>query len=216
MKADLFRESPVFLICAAGMPGIPQKIHTKGVKGMSESEIREKLERSPDDGQRALFDEYYSYVYAITLRILRGTFSMCDIEECVIDIFADIMLSYDPGNKGSLKGYVGTVAKRYSIDMLRKAKSRISGTVSIDSDDFGELVSDTDVEQTAENDHISEAVINAVKALGEPDSVIIIQKYFYDRKSAEIGKLVGLSPTAVRTRLNRAMKKLQKALADYC
>ena len=173
---------------------------------MSESEVNDKLKHSPDDGHRALFDHYYNYVYAITLRILRGNVSMSDIEECVIDTFADIMLNYDPDKSGSLKAYIGTVAKRNSINMLRKSNRKSNNTISIDSDDFGELVSGTDVEQTAENNNVSEALI----------SIIIIQKYFYDRKSSEIAKIVGLSSTAVRARISRAMKKLKKVLADFC
>ena len=183
---------------------------------MSESEINDMLKHSPEDGHRALFDQYYNYVYAIALRILRGTVPMSDIEECVIDTFANVMLNYDADNSGSLKAYIGTVAKRNSINMLKKAGRKSSDNISVDSDDFGELISGTDVEQTAENKEVSEAIINAVKALGEPDSIIIIQKYFYDRKSSEIGKIVGLSPTAVRARTSRAMKKLKKALADFC
>ena len=183
---------------------------------MSESEINDKLKHSPDDGHRAIFDQYYNYVYAIALRILRGALSMNDIEECVIDIFANIMLTYDPDRSGSLKAYIGTVAKRNSINMLRKAKGKAYNNISIDSDDFGEIVSGTDVEKTAENKAVSEAILNAIKALGEPDSIIIIQKYFYDRKSSEIGKIVGLSPTAVRARISRAMKKLKNDLADFC
>ena len=100
--------------------------------------------------------------------------------------------------------------------MLRKAKGKAYNNISIDSDDFGEIVSGTDVEKTAENKAVSEAILNAIKALGEPDSIIIIQKYFYDRKSSEIGKIVGLSPTAVRARISRAMKKLKNDLADFC
>ena len=183
---------------------------------MSESEINEKLKHSPNDGQRALFDQYYNYVYAIALRILRGTIPMNDIEECVIDIFANIMLNYDPDKGGSLKAYIGTVAKRFSINMLRKANGKAYNNISIDSDDFGEIVSNTDVEKAAEKTFVSEAIINAIKALGEPDSIIIIQKYFYDRKSSEIGKIVGLSSIAVRARISRAMKKLKNDLADFC
>lgn len=182
---------------------------------MSESEIRDKLRNSPNDGHQALFDEYYNYVYAIALRILRGKISVSDIEECVVDIFADIMLHYNPDNSGSLKGYIGTVAKRYSISRLRKIYSRGQNDISIESDDFGDIVSDTDIEQNAENKSVSEEIIKAIKALGDPDSIIIIQKFFYDRKSAEIGKIVGISPTAVRVRTARAMKKLRKSLADF-
>ena len=67
---------------------------------MSESEINEKLKQSPEDGHRALFDQYYNYVYAIALRILRGTVPMSDIEECVIDTFVNVMLNYDADNSG--------------------------------------------------------------------------------------------------------------------
>ncbi|MBR3534619.1 MAG: sigma-70 family RNA polymerase sigma factor [Oscillospiraceae bacterium] len=183
---------------------------------MTESELNDMLKHSPDEGHRAVFDQYYNYVYAVTLRILRGTVSMSDIEECVIDTFADVMLNYDPENGGSLKAYIGTVAKRNSINLMRKSNRKSFNTVSIDSDDFGEIVSGTNVEHTAENRNVSEALINAVKALGEPDSIIIIQKYFYDRKSSEIGKIVGLSPIAVRARTSRAMKKLKNILADFC
>lgn len=182
---------------------------------MSESEIRSKLQDSPESGQRALFDEYYSYVYAIALRILRGKIAVSDIEECVIDIFAEIMMHIDPNREGSLKGYIGTVAKRRAVSRLRTMNGNSSMSISIDSDDFGELVSDFDVEQTAENSSVSEMLLNEIRALGEPDSVIVIQKYFYDRKSGEIGRIVGLSPTAVRVRLGRAMKKLKKALAGF-
>ena len=86
------------------------------------------------------------------------------------------MLNYDPDKGGSLKAYIGTVAKRNSINMLRKSNKKSYNTISIDSDDFGEIVSATDVEQTAENMDVSEALLNAIKALGEPDSIIIIQK----------------------------------------
>ena len=50
--------------------------------------------------------------------------------------------------------------------------------------------------------------------LGEPDSTIIIQKYFFGRSSKEIARIVGMSPAAVRVRLSRALKRLRRALEE--
>ena len=54
--------------------------------------------------------------------------------------------------------------------------------------------------------------LRKVEELGEPDSTIIIQKYFFMRSSAEISKLVSLTPEAVRVRCSRALKKLRETL----
>ena len=49
-----------------------------------------------------------------------------------------------------------------------------------------------------------------IDSLGEPDSVIIMQKYYFGRSSKEISEIVSLSPAAVRVRCGRAVKRLRK------
>ena len=78
---------------------------------MNDSEILELLHRSPQKGHRALFDEYYSYVCAISVNILRGIGSREDIEECVIDTFTAVISKLDGSAVGSVKPFVGTAAK---------------------------------------------------------------------------------------------------------
>ncbi|MBQ3947049.1 MAG: sigma-70 family RNA polymerase sigma factor [Ruminococcus sp.] len=53
-----------------------------------------------------------------------------------------------------------------------------------------------------------------MKELGEPDSIIIIQKYYYERNAKEIGRLIGMNAAAVRMRCTRAIKKLRSLLSD--
>ncbi|MBQ6632853.1 MAG: sigma-70 family RNA polymerase sigma factor [Ruminococcus sp.] len=56
-----------------------------------------------------------------------------------------------------------------------------------------------------------------INELGEPDSTIVTQRYYYDRTSAEIAKELGMRPSAVRMRSARALKRLKKALEkDGC
>ncbi|WP_176662206.1 RNA polymerase sigma factor [Ruminococcus flavefaciens] len=54
---------------------------------MTDNEILSLMRETPPQGQRALFDKYYSYVYSIVNRIINGTGSPDDAEECVIDVF---------------------------------------------------------------------------------------------------------------------------------
>ena len=82
------------------------------------------------------------------------------------------------------------------------------------ADDLPELAAETDIPAEYEQSEQSSALLNAVRSLGEPDATIIIQRYFYDRKAAEIAESVGLQPVAVRVRLSRALKRLRAVLSD--
>ena len=53
-----------------------------------------------------------------------------------------------------------------------------------------------------------------IEELGTPDSVILIQKYYYDKSSKEIAEMVGINAAAVRVRCGRAMKRLRKLLDE--
>ena len=68
------------------------------------------------------------------------------------------------------------------------------------------------VEDAVERAEQSRILMECIQTLGEPDASILIQKYFYERNSAEIGRIVGLAPTAVRMRCSRAMKRLKTEL----
>ena len=57
---------------------------------MTDTEILGLLKEAPPQGQRALFDKYYSYVNAIVGRIMRGFGSADDCDECTIDVFASV------------------------------------------------------------------------------------------------------------------------------
>ena len=179
---------------------------------MTDKDIKELMKSSPDKGFRALFDEYWSYVYTIVYNTLRDCGSKSDIEDCTADVLSDVMMNYDTDHEGSLKAYLGTSAKRRAIDMRRSLSSRKS--VSIDEDENLLLTSDENIESATESSHISAILLSRIEELGEPDSTIIIQRYFYDRSSAETARILGMNPITVRSRLRRALKKLRDVLTD--
>lgn len=176
---------------------------------MTDQEILSLIKRSPQQGHRALFEEYYSYVYAIAINILRGYGSAEDVEECVIDSFAAVINNL---NGEALKPFIGTVTRNKALNMRRDLAGEHGRSISVDSDDVGEIPSSERIEQNVENSERTALILQKIKELGEPDSTIIIQKYYYERNAGEIGRLVGMNPAAVRMRCSRAIKKLRSLL----
>ena len=55
---------------------------------------------------------------------------------------------------------------------------------------------------------------DCIRSLGEPDSTIVIQKFYYNKNSSQIAGLLSMKPSAVRMRVKRAAARLRKALAE--
>ena len=55
-------------------------------------------------------------------------------------------------------------------------------------------------------------ILEKIAELGEPDSTIIIQKYYYGRTSKEISEMLSITPEHIRVRNSRAVRKLKDML----
>lgn len=180
---------------------------------MTGNEYRELYEKSPDEAYDALFNCYCGYVHAVVFNRLRSVASREDIEECVSDIFADVYFGCDVNSvsDGDMKGYIGTVAKRMAINAYHSLTARAS-RVSEDSDRLAEISSGADIEADHDKKETRAVLLSKIKELGEPDSTIILQKYYYDRTSNEIAELMSMKAATVRTRAARALEKLKESL----
>ncbi|MBQ3948149.1 MAG: sigma-70 family RNA polymerase sigma factor [Ruminococcus sp.] len=172
--------------------------------------------RSPEQAYQKLFDTYCNYVYAIVYNKIGRIASAEDIEECVSDIFADIFFKYDTGSgyEGEMQGYVNTVAKRKAITTYHRIYARTSHYTEHDDETMGRLRSDTDIEKDSDKSELQRIIIDMINQLGEPDSTIVIQKYYYDKKSGDIAKLLNMTAPAVRMRCKRAMSRLKDMLTQ--
>ena len=180
---------------------------------MTDAQLCELIRNSPETGNRALFDQYFNYVYAIVCRILGSCGTPEDVEECVADTFAEVLFRLEGINADSLKAYLGTTAKHKALNACRTLSVQNRRTVPMES--VEELPSEQQVEQAAEDAHLRRMLLDSIKSLGEPDSSIVIQKYYYNRKSAEIAEITGLTPAAVRKRCSRAVKRLRQELSEF-
>ena len=181
---------------------------------MIDSELQHLMKAEPERGQRAFYDKYFNYVYTIVYARLKGCASAEDIDECVGDVFAQCFIYFDKQKEimGELKAFTASVARRKAIDTYRRVVKHSSRNVPLGED--AEFASGEDIEESAERSELRRILYEKVGELGEPDSTIIIQKYYYGRSSKEIAEIVDLTSENVRARCSRAIKKLRDMLFE--
>lgn len=174
------------------------------------------MKRSQREGHRALFDEYCNYVYAVVMNVLRNCGSREDVEECVSDVFMKIykLLDKNIDFADNFKAYIATVTRNTAIDSFRRISLRNSRTAYLDDNTIGELRDSSDLTEKSENKEQSRIILGKIKELGDPDSTIIIQQYYYNRTAKEISKSVSMSAAAVQKRSSRARQKLRSLLTE--
>ncbi len=188
----------------------------KGVKGLTDSEVKTLMQKSAEAAHRRIFDEYSGYVYAICANKLKSCGTKEDIEECFSDIFADVFryLDGNSGENGDLKGIIGTIAKRTAVDYFRRLTRNNDIIVSMDDENFKPLISGELVEVEAEKAEIRRILLDCIEKLGKPDSQIVVYHFFYGKTSREIAKIIDMNDWTVQKRLSRAKKKLKGLLCD--
>ncbi|MBO5384673.1 MAG: sigma-70 family RNA polymerase sigma factor, partial [Ruminococcus sp.] len=139
-----------------------------------------------------------------------------EIDECVSDVFAEIFMKYDSeiSDERDMRGYTGTVAKRRAVDYFRKYSSEKRRTIRVDEESIGTVVSDVDIEGDSDKKENQSILLQKLEQLGEPDSEIIIRKYYYGQNASEIARRLNLKASSVRSRCKRALEKLRTMLAE--
>ena len=173
---------------------------------MNDEELLELLRADGETGLRAVLDKYSGYIYRIASSKLGSVASREDIEEAVSDVFA-LFYSYakDRGFElPSVQAYLAVIAKRHCINLYKKA---IKGIEEISYEQAQEFIGQSD--KTSE---LHRELIDAIKRLGEPDSEIMLRKYFLGQKSREIAHDLGLKQNTVDKKISRGLKKLKTIL----
>ena len=190
-----------------------RKITERG-GNMTDKEYRELSEKSEKLAQNKLYEEYINYVYKIVYNKLRSCASNEDIEECVSDVFLAVFLNYhnNEGTDGDLKGYIGTIASRKAINKYHSLMAKSGRTVSSE-EYFADIADSKRIEEEAEKEELRDIMLRAINSLGEPDTTIVFQKFYFNRSSKEIAQKLSMTAGAVRVRCKRALERLEKLLS---
>ncbi len=182
---------------------------------MSDAELIALLRTQPEQGCKALLEQYTGLVLAICRRRLGGICTAEDIEELAGDILFAFWQKRDrlSEEKGTVRALLSTTADRRCIDYYRKiAAKRAVQTVPIE--ELREELPDsalTPEEQTVRNERKA-AMIRALKQLSPQDADLILRKYYRGETAAGIAADLGLRTGTVEMRLSRIRTKLRNLL----
>lgn len=177
---------------------------------MTDKELMTLFASDPASAMRWAIDIYGDLIYAIVKKRLGHGRQREDIEETVSDIFVILYRSIDKIDlqKGSVKSYLSAIANRYAVKKSKKLFSQTSAEATVSR--FVKTSYDADEEIMQKEQR--KLLLDEIKALGKPDSDIIVMKYFYGLKSKEVGRILGIKTNTVDKRTGRALERLRKIL----
>jgi len=155
------------------------------------------------------YSKYSPQIRAIVARILHSANLARDIDDCVNNVFLELMekLQQYSETRGSMGAFVAVIARSAALNYCRDNMRQNSELVG---DERLNLISDPiEVENTAEFDMLVEKILGH---LNERESVLFGMKFLYFYPSDEIAKAFKITRNAVDIRVNRLRGKIKKFL----
>ncbi len=178
---------------------------------MQDNVIIEQLKNREESGLRLLIQQYGGYVGAIVSNLCRGALSRQDVEELTADVFLAIWNHSEALRPDSpLKPYLAQTARNTAISRLRQQK--IPPLAYDDQIGLPDQSGGPD-DLTIRNEQ-QEILNAAVSRLGQPEQEIFVRYYFLGEPIKAISTQLGLSQTAVKTKLFRSRKKLKQSFEE--
>lgn len=154
-----------------------------------------------------LYREHAAAVWRLTRSRLPTD---ADAEDVTSDVFARAMRSthtYDPA-KGSPRAWLAGIARNATADWWRKQRPE---------DPFGavpDAVAAADPAEASLRTERIDDVRQVLAVLSEREREAISLRFGAELSSSEIGDQLGISPTAARMLIHRAVTKLREVLTD--
>ncbi|MBQ3090616.1 MAG: sigma-70 family RNA polymerase sigma factor [Oscillospiraceae bacterium] len=174
---------------------------------MDEKDCVRALREGNLSALEALMDRYSAYVYTVAASILRSSMTEEDIEEVVSDVFFALWKHRKALRAPDrVKSWLGRTARNMAVNKLRQKRP----VLELEDD----LLSP---EEETMDDHLSRQerqhrVEQALREMESRDREIFLRHYYCCQSVREIAPAVGLSVSAVKTRLFRGRSKLREWL----
>ena len=165
-------------------------------------------------GEGSALDEcisaYGHYVAYIADNIIGKALPNEDKEEVIADVFITIWKyrnRLDVNQSDSFKSLIGTIARNLSKNKLRDSGHYLtSEELSVDFKDK------VDVENDVIKNDLEKKILDCVSNFKKEDRICFIHHYYYHKKIKDIAKELGLTESAVKSKLKRGRDKIREAL----
>ena len=158
--------------------------------------------------------KYSKLLWKIAASILSNVSSVQDVEECVADVFIYLWQypeKYDPG-KAKLSLWLSVVARSKAVDSYRRIirKREISmEEIAVESLGYAE---GTAADEEMEERYSREKLRACIEGLNEKEKELVIRRYYYEQKPAEISVALDMPKKQVENRLYYVKQKLKKMM----
>ncbi len=151
--------------------------------------------------------KYGRYCHYIAYQILRND---ADAEEIVSDTAMKTWDTVPPNRPNPLKGYVGTISNRLSLNRYeaQTAQKRGQGQVTLVLDELAECVSGEDGDP-AEGMALRDALDRFLSSLPKKTRQIFVRRYWYCASIADIARDFGMKAGSVTVLMMRTREKLK-------
>jgi RNA polymerase sigma-70 factor, ECF subfamily len=178
----------------------------------SDDQLMEDVVNRKADALESIYQRYESLLRAVILNVIRD-------ESEVEDVLQDVLLQvweqshrYNP-NENGLRGLLVTLARRRSLDRLRRRAAYRRATESLKSDSGNRLTLEIapSPNQVEVND-LSKLLKRAIQVLPDAQKEVIDLAFFKGMSQREIARKRQISLGTVKTRLHLAQRKLHNYL----
>lgn len=181
--------------------------------------VEARLVRLARNGDRQAFEElvemYKDKIYHLGYRMLSNSMEAEDVTQ---DTFLRVYMNldrYDENQKFST--WIYRIGTNLCIDRLRKRKPTYSLDAEMPEGDgtdwYSLLKSDQDTpEEEIVLSETQDQIRSAIETLPEKYKSVVILRYLHDMSLQEIGDVLGMPVTTVKTRVHRGREFLRKKL----
>lgn len=173
---------------------------------MTDNELLQQLQLGQQESMAMLLRKYHRYVYAVVANMIgaRGTHE--DIEELVQDTFYAVWTHANMIH-GKFRSYLSTTARNKTLSWLQRQQELPMALDTIEISD-----SSCPLDELLQREDVAQLVTQAIDGMRPKDREIFLRFYFYMQTAEEISQRMGLSANAIRVRLTRGRRALQKTL----
>ena len=135
--------------------------------------------------------------------------SSADVEEVASDVFFALWENADKVNSGSVRGYLGSIARNKAKNKFREA----GFDLPLDQELY--ISEDLPLEEQHLEEELKALVKQEVLNMSEPDREILLRYYYYYQPIPRISREMGLTAANIKVRLHRARNALRSTLTAY-
>ena len=161
-----------------------------------------------EEEAKRVYDTYHTLVSTVVGRILAGTGTREDQEECAQDVLWEYLRDrgkWDP-SKGSEKTYLCMLARSRAKTRRRQLLAGAAEPL----EDHGLALTVPDGTEAAA---VRDGLRRALAGLTAEERRMFTLRFVYQWTAEDMGRELGLSRTAVTTRVGRLRKRLKELLA---